>query len=215
MHAVYKHIYILWVMVVLMLVTPIIKTIMRLRLTYIVIILLVLIGVGRGIYMLNIQNANVIFSKFYELLIYLPNFVLGMLFAKYKSPILNVLCGFNKKIIYMCYITIILMVILVNLAVEHISILYMDYIVVPLFVLIIIIIYNNTNKNTMIWKVFKTVGIYSTELWLIHSILINYCESIVYYPRISLLILCWCMILQIPIVAVVKYLYNKIVKLVA
>lgn len=85
---------------------------------------------------------------------------------------------------------------------------WFDFIYIPIFIYVMsVLLYsNNTLKKLMLF-----LGKHSTNIWLIHPFLYRlYFKDIIYFPKISVLILFWVMILCILISIIVNKIYLTI-----
>ena len=155
---------------------------------------------------INIIN-NPIINIVFEIITYMPLFMIGVIFAKFdifqkinelmnKYKINNIISNLS-----------ILLIVFVSRCITS-NVFYLDLIYVPIFIYVVINIISLINTKTLV-NLFLFLGVNSTNLWLIHDIFLEkYFQSVVYYPRVSILILAWILILILPI----SILLNKLMK---
>lgn len=150
---------------------------------------------------------NPIINIAFEIITYMPLFMIGVIFAKFNGfQKINQLMNKYKMNNTISNLFILLIVFVCRCITSNIF--YLDLIYVPIFIYAIINIINLINIKSLI-NLLLFLGVNSTNLWLIHDIFLEkYFQSVVYYPRISILILSWILILILPI----SILLNKLMK---
>ena len=153
-------------------------------------------------------------SFFYKqislLLVWLPCFLMGYIFAKFN------LFYKIEKWIKEKRIDNILIYLLICMAIFYIRCknedkMNLDYLFAPIF----IIASNNIVKSLSLDKFFAFFGKHSTNMWLMHSFFCyQYFQKLVYYPRIPIIILIWLIILCITCSSIIMYIrkeYNNFI----
>lgn len=68
-------------------------------------------------------------------------------------------------------------------------------------------------SDNIVGKLLDYIGKHSTNMWLVHyHIMILLLNCIVYWPKLSILILVWLIIILLPISYFIKYICNKIIR---
>lgn len=86
-----------------------------------------------------------------------------------------------------------------------------DFLIAPIMVFVC---------STLISKlkhisIFKLLGKHSTNIWLTHTFFAYYYfQELVFYPKISILVFVWCIILSLISSVIITFIVNKILKLV-
>ena len=190
---------------------------------------LVAYGVPIILYLFTILNAGFFYffpqlkwfreSFYYELLCsfgsYELLFCLGYLFSKDKIYE-NIVKKLENKVSlkYFGLLGIILVIIIRSFArnlvgkVILFDIFMTDQILVPSYIFFSTLYLTNTR---MLKGIFLMLGEYSTSIWLIHCyFILNYYQSLIYFPRYSILILIWSFLIFISVSKIIfegkKYL---------
>lgn len=155
-----------------------------------------------------------VFKEFYStilvleicnILIWLPSFLMGIYFAKYRiiQRIRNKVKEINSLFLIILYVSIIIL--LFFLRQRLFASVYYDYIFSPIFVFCFVEIINKIH----IEKLLKSVGVYSTQMWLIHSFFCYYYfQKIVFYPKISIFIVIWLIILSLSSAIIIEKIFK-------
>ncbi|WP_294346419.1 acyltransferase [uncultured Clostridium sp.] len=164
-------------------------------------------------------NSNDIYLDFISLLHWQPIFFMGCLFAKFN--LFNEMNKIFKKIKLhnrLVYIAILVLIVAIRFKMADLTFKSMryDYLFAPIYVYVTI----NILKGKNIRRIFVFLGNHSTNMWLTHSFLCyQYIQSIVYRPKLPILIMVWLTILLIPIsfginkiISMIQIIESKIVK---
>ena len=170
------------------------------------------IGIKVAIVLINyvlqsiIDVPEMVYKTFIEPFMFLPAFLIGYICAEYHI--------FEK--IYEKYIEgklekikllVLFLIIFVFICKFQYTIL--DNITAPILsFLIAYLCYGN-----VIGKILAFIGRHSTNMWLMHwYLMIDLLNKIVYFPKISVLILIWLIILMLPMCYVIDYLCKKMLQ---
>ena len=156
----------------------------------------------------SILSGNTFLDLFKEFLVYLPFLINGYIFAKFKlfSKMKHYLPIFLDKW-YVYVILIIGIIIGRNLLPMLLELIY-----VPTFIFSIISLIRMIN-NQWLTNGLGFLGEHSLNLWFLHAIFFEktaYLQWIAYYPKISVLIILWVLILLIPISTLINKMMKKI-----
>lgn len=149
----------------------------------------------------------------YKTLKLMPQFIMGCIFAKYNVFTKMWNC-FNSKIILFIVSLFIMLLVFYMRKMFSVS---LDYLYAPLFIWAAVSIFRNIVGLN---KVLEIIGNKSTGMWLIHSFYCYlFCQSIVFLPKYSILILAWLTALSYAsswgldfVFNLLKKLYNKMFK---
>lgn len=144
-------------------------------------------------------------SELNTVILWSIHFIIGIICARFKlyeniKDKLNQFHLDNTIFYFLCFIVCVIL--RTKLPYKEI----LDSIYAPITVMSLTnIVYNNKLKN-----IFMYLGEHSTNIWLIHFYFTyKYFQSVIYYPKYTVLILIWSFIIMIPI----SILLNKILKL--
>lgn len=161
---------------------------------------------------------SICLSQLRQLLLYFPNFLIGLYAAKYNLLGIAVRAFQSKGKIFSLFSGIFLFagsVLIYWLARPYIPLLCQDYYLVPLFVLAMLLIFKLPGVKPVSW-VLQWLGVASLWFWLIHGILQANFTELIYFPRYPVLILLWMTLLQVPAVVLIqlveKFIQKKILK---
>lgn len=170
---------------------------------------------------LSFLSKNILFADIQSILFWQLTFCIGCLFAKFNLFEYINISLFNKKVYKKTYyIVIILIVIVVRIGFTYVfqyigvgNSSYVDFILTPIFILVCTnLIYINkikasgTSPNNIMPNVirskseslFKVLGRHSTNMWLTHTFFcFYYFQKLVFFPRLSILILIWLALLSV------------------
>lgn len=146
---------------------------------------------------------------------YVPSFMWGYIIAKY-----SIYDRGKRKFPKMLYlINFILLTILGLLRIifgDEIKGLSLTSFIVPILVYFLVNVFHYINERKLrkIKNTFLIVGRYSTYLWLLHAIFqlpnVSLLQRISYWPRLSILIVMWTIILLLPLSIVLDMIIKKI-----
>lgn len=161
---------------------------------------------------------SICLSQLRQLLLYFPNFLIGLYSAKYSLLGIAVRAFQPKGKIFSLLSGIFLFagsVLIYWLAHPYIPLLCQDYYLVPLFVLAMLLIFKLPGVKP-VSRVLQWLGTTSLWFWLIHGILQANFTDLIYFPRYPVLILLWLTLLQVPVVVLIqlveKFIQKKILK---
>lgn len=188
-----------------------IKVVRNSSITSIVNIMLISVFTYQILPMLIKSDLLIIFSQsfFYTqmsfMLEWLPCFLMGCTFAKF-----NLFCKIKKMFIEnkLDNIVVYLLICIGIFYVRHRNDdpMTFDYLFVPIFILAI----DSIVKSIRLDKLFAFLGKHSTNMWLIHSFFCyQYFQALVYYPRISIIVVIWLTILCVICSSVIMYIIKK------
>lgn len=155
---------------------------------------------------MNFTNISII-NLIFEMITYLPLFMSGAIFAKFNIfNRINILFNKYKLNNILFNFSVIILIFIIRTIKPYIF--YLDLIYVPVFIFSIINL-ANINKFIMINNIIYFLGKNSTNFWLIHDILLSgHLQKLIYFPKISVLILIWLVLILTPI----SWVVNKIIK---
>jgi len=158
---------------------------------------------------LSFLSKNLLFADIQSILFWQLTFCIGCLFAKFKLfEYINIKL-FNKKVYKKTYyIVIILSVMVVRIGFSYVfqyigvgNSSYVDFILTPIFILVCTnLVKSNVIRTSAVSgeNVFKVLGKHSTNMWLTHTFFCYYYfQKLVFFPRLSILIIIWLGILSI------------------
>ncbi|WP_353846725.1 acyltransferase family protein [Clostridium sp. VAP51] len=159
----------------------------------------------------NIQIFNSFFKTTFsrellDLLYWIPCFLMGCTFAKF-----DLFSKFQKKCIENkldnIFVYILFSVIIIYIRKRNANTIDFDYLLVPIFIISSV----NIIKILRINKIFEFLGKNSTNIWLMHSYFCyQYFQKLVYYPKNSIIIVIWLILLCIICSILVIYVQDKI-----
>lgn len=175
------------------------------------IIFILMIKVGITVLNMGISHfinvPEIVYKTFIEPFMFLPAFLIGYICAEYDVFRVIYEKLFKGKLEKL-KLTILLIVILIFIYKFEYTIL--DNITAPIICFLIAYLGN----GNLIGKGLRYIGKHSTNMWLIHyPIMILLLNKVVYYPRISVFILVWLIILVLPICYLAEFAYTKIMKI--
>lgn len=155
-------------------------------------------------------TSSIIYGDITNLLYYQSSFCMGYICAKFDiySEVIKQFIKYkidNKFV----YILLAISVVVIRYIIRNNEII--DFILAPIFIFAMV----NILYNSVVHKLFITLGKHSTNMWLTHSFFCyEYLQWLVFKPRISILILIFLVILSICSSILVNYIiksYNIIV----
>lgn len=121
------------------------------------------------------------------------------LFKLIKLKLINL--NLDNKIIHLTLALIVFII-------RFISRLPLDFLLAPIFIFAIT---NLFYKNKVIIPLFNILGKHSTNMWLVHSFFCyTYFQNIIFYPKNSILILIFLIILTVITSVIIEVILNKI-----
>lgn len=156
-------------------------------------------------------NINLYLIEYLE---YTPIVILGYSFAahsiflKINVKVEHFINRLNKFIRYIIWGTIISIIFILRGLINEINNINMDIIYVPIFIYILLKVKNEI-KSYILNRGIILLGVYSTELWFLHAIFFigDYnIQKIAYWPKISIIILIWVLVLLVPIAILINKL---------
>ena len=150
----------------------------------------------------NEQNSIILNNK--QAFDYLPTFITGILCSKYN--VLNYIKSLKNNIFYL----IISIIILISVIVFRYYIgSFLDYI----FSLLFIISITYLLKYNFLSKLLINIGKESMNIWLIHTFYCyKWCPNIIYYPKYSILIFLFLLLISYLTSIFIKYIYKYLKK---
>lgn len=141
--------------------------------------------------------SNPLLNVIYEITTYIPLIGNGVIFAKF-----DLFSKFNmvENKINLDKVLVNLFILIIVFIIRTIKpgLFYMDLLFVPFFIYSTINLIN-LNCFIRVKTVLLYLGVNSTNLWLIHDILIEkYFQKLVYYPKLDTIVLIWVFILILP-----------------
>ncbi|WP_040207168.1 acyltransferase family protein [Neobacillus jeddahensis] len=142
-------------------------------------------------------------------------FVVGIFFSRYKlfsqiNQLVKRLSNHNVLIAYLLILSVIFFRLSLTLISKKLGIgnnTWFDFIVVPIFLYCSLIII----KNKFVLKILKILGEHSTNIWLTHTFLsFYYIPKIIFYPKISFLILINLLVCSLIISIVINFLVKMV-----
>lgn len=164
-------------------------------------------------------NNHMIYRDFITLLYWQPIFFMGCLFVKFdlftKMKEVFKKIKLHNRLVYII-IFIVIIASRFNIADLTFESMRYDYLYTPILIYVTI----NILKGQKVKNIFIFLGNNSTNMWLTHSFLCyQYIQSIVYMPKIPILIMIWLTILLMPIsfginkiISIIEIIESKILK---
>ena len=162
-----------------------------------------------GVFM--IQTPEIICQIF----LYSPYIVLGSIFASdvIRLPVTKLRKHFN-----ICICTIMLsMCLIIKIAIKGSNVL--DILIVPILIYSFVNLTESLNSSR-INRILGYLGEHSFNLWMLHGICfiwtfpyIKEIQTVIYFPKLILLILIWYILLLLPVSHFVRYIYRKLLKM--
>lgn len=160
--------------------------------------------------LLFVKN-TLFYTDLIQIAIYQPIFLLGCLTVKYD--LFKVVNSYlfrkklNKKCIYIIGIYISVVARLNIPKLYNIDASYVDILITP----IIILFCTNLISVSRIKSVFIILGKHSGNMWLTHTFFIYYYfQRIVFYPKISVLIVIWVCVLSLASSIIINFIISKL-----
>lgn len=156
----------------------------------------------------SILSDNTFLVLFNEFLVYLPFLLSGYIFAKFKlySKMKHYLPIFLDK----WYVYVIL--IIGTMIGRNLLPMLLELIYIPTFIFSIISLIRMINHQWLT-NGLGFLGEHSLNLWFLHAMFFGktaYLQRIAYYPKISVLIILWVLILLIPVSILINKMMEKI-----
>lgn len=156
-------------------------------------------------------SKTVFYKELYLMLQWLPCFLMGIAFA--KIGLFSKLKKFfidNKLDNIVVHMIIFIGIIYIRYRNNNDR--AFDYLLVPMFIFSII----NIIKTCRLNKIFSYLGKHSTNMWLVHSFFCYYYfQQLVFYPKISVIIILWLIILSVISSIFINFIKECIKKVVA
>ena len=158
-------------------------------------------------------KTNFIYGDLRNILFWQITFCMGCIIAKYKLfSHINKWIAVKRLDRSAFYIAIILGIIVIRNGCSYVfevigkgNPTYVDFILAPIFILIATnFVYKSKGK-----KVFSTLGVHSTNMWLTHTFFCYYYfQTIVFMPKLSILILIWLGLLSLGSSIIINFVMS-------
>ncbi len=162
-----------------------------------------------GIYQIisrYVQIPSIPYKVLIEPFMFLPAFLIGYICAEYhifEIVYEKIFCRKGQKAL----LSVLLLGIF--LFIYQFQLTLLDAVTAPIICFLVSYLF----YHTMAGKVLEFIGAHSTGMWLIHyPIMILLLNRVVYFPKISVLILIWLIILLIPMCYVSEFINRNVLK---
>lgn len=146
-----------------------------------------------------------------EYLLYLPVVVTGFYLAD-KNGLSYIADKISEKWIDLWIFILFVLCFLARGLLKQIWYLNLDCIYAPTIIFTVWIFFKK-HKSNCIRQVLKFLGTYSLEIWFLHAIFFignSTVQHVAYWPKLSILILVWVLLILSPIAIVERWCINKV-----